>query len=447
MSYRSVKLPPAFPSIPSPDADPRADLAAAAEADVAGMAALQSLLECHDGQWSARLGGYRLFSHFQPIYSLAHRRAVGYEALLRGVDAQGQGVPPARLLGGHRSIGDLMHVDRLCRLLHAHNFVAQGPRDQWLFLNVHPQVFMSGPAHGTAHYMAHLTRELGLQPHQLVLEVTEDVLGEDAGFDGAVALSRELGCLLALDDFGAGHSNFDRVWRIRPEIVKLDRSVVVRAASEPRVARVVAQMVSLLHECGALVLLEGVETEQEAYVALDAGADFVQGFHFGRPQPQLAGLQSPAVDAVWRDFDARHGARDRAYRERIGPYINAIGYGASLLEAGRSEQESCAPFLALPGAELCYLLDEQGLQIGQNLVAPAFETARLPQFAPLADARHARWARRPYFRRAVESFGRVQVTRPYLTINGAHLCVTVSVSLRRHGQLIVLGGDIAWQAE
>lgn len=411
------------------------------------MDSLQSLLEHRDGQWSARLSEYRLFSHFQPIYSLAHRRAVGHEALLRAQDGQGQGVPPARLLGGHRAIGELLHVDRLCRLVHAHNFVQQAPQDHWLFLNVHPQVFLSGPAHGTPQYMAHLARHLGLQPHQLVLEVTEDVLGEDAGFDGAVALAREMGCLLALDDFGAGHSNFDRVWRIRPEIVKLDRSVVARAASEPRVARVITQMVSLLHECGALVLLEGIETEREAYLALDAGADFVQGFHFGRPQPRLAVPQSPAVEAVWHDFDARHGIGERAYRDRISPYINAIGYAASLLEAGRSEQASCASFLALPGAELCYLLDEQGLQIGQNLVAPTCATARLPQFAPLADAHNARWARRPYFRRAVESFGRVQVTRPYLTINGAHLCVTVSVSLRRHGQLIVLGGDIAWQAE
>ncbi len=411
--------------------------------------ALQAQLERQGDQWSARYGGHRLFSHFQPIYSLAHRRAVGHEALLRAQDAHGQWVPPARLLGAHLSLDELLHVDRLCRLVHAHNFAAQRAPDHWLFLNVHPQVFMSGPMHGTPHYMRHLAEHLNLMPEQLVLEVTEDAIGSDASFDAAVLLAREMGCLLALDDFGAGHSNFDRVWRIRPEIVKLDRSVVVRAASETRVARVVMQMVSLLHECGALVLLEGIETEREAYLALEAGADFVQGFYFGRPQPMLASAepQAPTIDAVWRHFDSEHDASDRAYRERIGPYINAIGYAASLISAGRDAALACTDFLALPGAELCYLLDERGMQVGRNMVSPLFEVMRSPQFSPLADARHARWARRSYFRRALESFGRVQVTRPYLTVNGAHLCVTVSVSLRLNGELIVLGGDIAWGSE
>lgn len=449
-----MKSPPAIADrLPAPDTDPGGRPGAAGmlwgeEAD--GAQALQHLLECRDGQWSAMLGRYRLATHFQPIYSLAHRRCVGHEALLRAQDEQGRPVLPVRVLAEPQAAGGLMRADRLCRLVHAHNFVAQrarDPFDQWLFLNVHPRVFMSGPAQGTVAWVRYMADHLGLPAHQVVLEVTEEALGEDAGFDAAVALARELGCLLALDDFGAGHSNFDRVWRIRPEIVKLDRSVVVRAASERRIARVVAQMVSLLHECGALVLLEGIETSEEAYVALEAGADFVQGFHFGRPAPQLAPARAEAVDAVWREFDARHDANARAYRERIGPYVNAIGYAASLLEAGRSPEEACASFLLLPDAEVCYLLDEQGLQIGQNLVSPVFEMQRLPQFAPLADACDARWARRPYFRRAMEAFGRVQVTRPYLTIHGPHLCVTVSVSLRHEGRTVVLGGDIAWSGE
>ncbi|TCP08641.1 EAL domain-containing protein [Caldimonas thermodepolymerans] len=395
-------------------------------------------------------GEYRLTTHFQPIYSLSHRRAVGHEALLRARNARGDPVAPHEVLGQAQDFDELERVDRLCRWLHASNYVAQQQRqDHWLFLNIHPKVFADGSERGTRLFLQQLAERLGLAPSQLVLEVTEDVTHQNENFEAAVRVARDVGYLLALDDFGAGHSNFDRVWRIRPEIVKLDRSVVQRAASEPRIARVVAQMVSLLHECGALVLTEGIETMDEAYLALDSDVDFVQGHLFGRPMPQLHDTQGyPAViDAVWRRFDEQHESRERRYQERIAPYVHALGYAATLLKAGRSMEQACARFLALEHAELCYLLDEQGLQVGSNLTSRRFKDDQTRRFAPLADGSHARWARRPYFRRALEFFGQVQVTRPYLTVHGARLCVTVSVAFRTQDRTLVLGGDIAWERE
>lgn len=404
-----------------------------------------------DGErWVTTRGGYRLASHFQPIFSLSHRRAVGHEALLRATNAQGRAVPPAEVLSNHQNFDELVQVDRLCRWLHASNFFRQQQRpDHWLFLNIHPAVFAQGPGRGTRVFMQQLIDRLQTSPSQLVLEVTEDVISEDESFESAVAMAREMGCLLALDDFGAGHSNFDRVWRIRPEIVKLDRSVVQRAAAEPSIARVVAQMVSLLHECGALVLTEGIETLDEAYLALESDVDFVQGYLFGRPAPELHGIDRyPAtIDAVWQRFDEQHEAGERRYQERIAPYMHAIGYAATLLKAGRDMHEACAGFLSLEWSELCYLLDEQGLQVGHNHTSPRYHSDVSARFAPLADASHARWAKRPYFRRALEAFGQVQVTRPYLTVHGARLCVTVSVAFRCQDRTLVLGGDIAWERD
>jgi hypothetical protein len=99
-----VKSPPAIADrLPAPDTDPGGRPGAAGmlwgeEAD--GAQALQHLLECRDGQWSAMLGRYRLATHFQPIYSLAHRRCVGHEALLRAQDEQGGYWPNPRPQAG-----------------------------------------------------------------------------------------------------------------------------------------------------------------------------------------------------------------------------------------------------------------------------------------------------------------------------------------------------------
>jgi EAL domain-containing protein (putative c-di-GMP-specific phosphodiesterase class I) len=86
---------------------------------------------------------------------------------------------------------------------------------------------------------------------------------------------RQLGCLIAIDDFGAGHSNFDRIWDLQPDIVKIDRRLIQDAGHSRRVERILTGIVSLLHEAGSLVVVEGVETEDEALVAIAANADMV----------------------------------------------------------------------------------------------------------------------------------------------------------------------------
>lgn len=412
------------------------------------LACLHGLDGGADTAVTARHAGLRLASHFQPIFSLSHGRAVGHEALLRASDAQGKPLPPPQFFEGH-GLDELRWRDQLVRTMHMANYAQAAPEAQWLFLNLHPQVFLQSPASTFEACRDTGPRALRLRPEQIVVEILEDAVRDDADFDAAVAVIRAEGGLIALDDFGAGHSNFDRVWRLRPEIVKLDRSLVERAARDLRARRVVIQMVSLLHECGALVLMEGVETEAEAFVALESDADLVQGYYFARPQPRLVdtGHASATLNALWEGFGQRWREEDGSYRERIAPYFNAIGYASALLAGGRPLEEAAQSFLQLPGAELCYLLGPDGRQVGVNHWSPSPANAG-GAFEPFRDTRGARWARRPYFRRAVAQVGKVQVTRPYRTLHGAHLCVTVSTAFRapasQGGDLMVVCGDLTW---
>ncbi len=410
--------------------------------------ALYAAIRDDGGRWTARHGDLMLSSSFQPVYSFPHGRPVGFEALIRVHDAQGAPVSPISLFERVRDFEEQVWLDRLCRLVHVHNFCEQVTGDAWLFLNIHPAVFV----HSTrqAELMTRvvgLLNQLGIPMHRLVLAVTEDVMAPDHCFEAAVAWARSVGCLLALDDFGAGHSNFDRVWRIRPEIVKLDRSLLRRAMQSPRVARMMGQVVGLLHECGSLALLEGVESDEEAMIALDADVDLVQGFAFARPTPQLQGLGqlSPEIQGVWQRFDERLAHNRRQHHERVAPFQAALSLALLPLHQGRSLAEAADAFLRLPGCQLVYLLDAEGRATG-DMVHGTAQSAPNPRFAPLANAGDARWARRPYFRRAMSAVGEVQVTRPYLSMNGARLCLTVSVAFWHQGQLRVLCGDVDWGA-
>lgn len=389
-------------------------------------------------------------SAFQPIFSFPHRRIVGHEALMR---------PRCRFLDTPRSpLAVLEHaagsdfdrvisLDRLCRVLHLANFAAQArPDSGWLFLNMDAQLFLREQALDEPGFLAEILTAFGLQPSQLVLEILENQVDDVGVLVEAAARFRQMGALVAIDDFGAGASNIDRIWRVRPEIVKLDRSLAAAAAVDSGVKRFLKRLVPLLHETGAMVLLEGIETPEEAFAALDAGVDFAQGWLFGRPEARLfAGrVKSGELEELWWQAQERLALEKEARNQRVAPYVNAIGYASTLLSAGRPLSEAAAAFLELPEALVCFTLDASGYQIGDNLRVHARPLPD-PRLAPLADNADAIWARRIYFRTALSHFGKVQVTRPYASLTEGSLCRTISVSYKAEGETRVLCGDVLWQ--
>lgn len=406
------------------------------------LAAVESDLVIRDSRYFARYRNLLLGSAFQPIYSFAHGRAVGYEALLRAQDAAHHPVSPLQVFAMPEDDAELVHLDRLCRALHLRNHPTGAAADDWLFLNVNPRVVIDGKRYGQ--FFAGLLESLGIAGHRLVIEILEGAITDEPALPEALAYYRELGCVIAIDDFGAGHSNFERIWRLSPDIVKLDRSMTEQAAQQPRVRRILPGLVALLHEAGCLVVMEGVETEAEALIAMDADADLVQGYFFARPSPAplTDPMERPALPLLgqhFRELSAREALRQRGDLES---YIHAFRRSAGALQSGMTLGRACATLLDMPRVERCYLLDADGVQIGVNLVPEARIHNADPRFRPLSDTRSATWFRRPYFRRAMEHSGEVQITRPYLSLTGARMCVTLSMALPDDTGLRVLCCDM-----
>ncbi len=386
--------------------------------------------------------GYLLFSHFQPIVSLPLQRTVGFEALMRARDSSGQAVSPLALIDAARARGEALALDRCARQMHLRYCPAVPQR--WLFLNMLPEAFVD--AASVSSFLDELAR-CDIAPHGIVIEVLESALAQDAALIDAVASLRAAGLLLALDDFGAGHSNFDRIWKLRPDIVKLDRSFALSLETDPLVRRLLPRIVSLLHEAGALVVLEGIETEAQAEAAVAADVDLVQGYFFAKPsaQPETEARIEARVAVLWERFATHQSLNDSVLQQTLVAYRNALGQAAVLLAQGLAIDLACSEFLQLPQARFCFLLGEDGRQIGPNVWSPHYAASpERRRFAPLHDTSRAVWLRRPYFRRAIERAFQVQTSRPYLSATTAQMCVTLSVSFPRDGRRFVLCGDVAW---
>lgn len=228
--------------------------------------------------------GFLLTSAFQPLLDRDLNVPFGEEALLRG-SCRNKAINPERIFESATQSNCLVDFDRLCRTLHLMNFVAYGPKDRVLFLNVHPELLIAvQQRHGEV--FERILREQGRRPEDVVLEVLEAAIPEhrEQALVEAVANYRQRGYRVAIDDFGRHHANFDRLWRLSPDIVKLDRNLIELAESTPKVRRSLPKLVDLLHELEARVVIEGIETRAQLEIAQDSGSDFFQGYFLGEPR-------------------------------------------------------------------------------------------------------------------------------------------------------------------
>ncbi len=219
------------------------------------------------------------WSAYQPIVSLADRSVVAHEALLRGV-------VDGREVGG----GDLFFVaeqagwlDRLDRIGRESAIAGTVPwlGDDDLFINVNPtSILRPQVCLASTERVVHDT---GIDPGQLVFEVVESHAIADRGHLVSILDHyRSLGWRVALDDVGAGWSSLSLLAAVRPDVVKLDKRLVQELPDDG--ARTVLEALTrLAHQLGAVVVAEGVETEQLADAVTALGADLGQGWLFGRP--------------------------------------------------------------------------------------------------------------------------------------------------------------------
>jgi EAL domain-containing protein (putative c-di-GMP-specific phosphodiesterase class I) len=398
----------------------------------------------HKGRTFGSFSDFQLTSAFQPIYSLAHKRIVGYEALVRAEDRNRQPVSPARLFHQDEDLSRAVFLDRLCRHVHIDNFQSFGDEVNWLFLNVSPQTIIHGNEFGS--FFRDLLEKFKFPPHRIVIEIVEHpISGEDsAKIVDSVKYYQELGCLTAIDDFGAGHSNFDRIWTLKPDLVKLDRSMLLKASDQEKIRQLLPGIVSLLHQAGALVIMEGIETEAQTLIAMESDIDMVQGYFFAKPQQDLALLSSepPPFSKLFDAYKTAETIRGKKFQQTHERYRKRFLTSVALLQEGCALIDSSEPLFEDEGVIRCWLLNPNGEQVGSTITSRMYENRIDPRFRPLEDANSADWFRRHYLRRALLHQGQLQVTRPYLSITGAHMCSTLSLMFKVDDRDIILCCDL-----
>lgn len=238
-----------------------------------------------DDAFEAVLDRRAIHSVFQPIVSLDDGLPVGYEALARGPQGSAFASPAALFSEAERQ-GRVTELDWIC-LISAYATALEAPNfNAALFVNVEPDTI------GTqcpAAFLPVWERALGLYR---VVEVTERVITEPAALLNALIGLRQRRVRFALDDVGVDPSSMNMIALLRPDVIKLDRSITQANVTSWPVAYVINAVLSEAARTGAAVLAEGIEKREHLDTARSLGATLGQGRYFGPPGPLPASINA-----------------------------------------------------------------------------------------------------------------------------------------------------------
>lgn len=230
------------------------------------------------GEFASTFTGITLRSAFQPIYG--EGEVFGYEALLRpalGTEA----ISPAFAFSYAEQSGQLVKFDRICRTLHVLNFKGIYAEYGRLFLNVHPQLLLNTTAHGRV--FERILHANSIPTYRIVIEIAESQIEDDNRLSEAVENYRGLGYRIAIDGFGQRHSNLNRLWKLAPEFVKLDNSLIQDAERHPHVRNILPRLTDIINTLGTRTIIKGIETQAQLDIAVQAGKALLQGNFLGSP--------------------------------------------------------------------------------------------------------------------------------------------------------------------
>ena len=223
--------------------------------------------------------------HFQPKIALSNRSLQGVEALVRWPHPTYGFISPAEFVVAAEQTGLIQELTRFvlnASLKQCHDWLEQGLQVK-VAVNVSTRNLLDPRFVSTVARLLEMHR---VSAEYLVLEITEGTLMQDPEkVRTAIDRIRCLGVEIALDDFGTGSSSLAYLAGLTFDEIKIDRSFLNGITTgSPNVA-IIRAAITMGIELGLRVVVEGIETEEQATILTALGAEFGQGFLFAKPMP------------------------------------------------------------------------------------------------------------------------------------------------------------------
>ncbi len=309
---------------------------------------------------------------FQPIYSLNTNQIIGIEALSRGY-VDNEIISPFFLFKYAKENDKSLILDKVCREKAMEAFTKQTLAPT-LFLNFEASV-LNDFVPSEQEIMSFLT-ENNINPKNVVIEINEALVKDSFQLLMFVDMCRSLGFIIALDNVGTGESTQNRIMLVNPDIIKIDRAIVMSIESNTYNREVFRSIVAIAKKIGALTVAEGVETIDEVITCILLGVDYFQGYFFSKPE-QIESLYSndvrikldelaKSLNLTSKNNSTVTSVKIETYKRIIDKLIEKLKnipeneYQSAILEHISNHRE----------IECAFLINERGFQITDTILAP-----------------------------------------------------------------------------
>ena len=232
------------------------------------------------------LSNDRITYHLQPQVDMETGEIIGAEALTRWIDKDGSLIPPASFIPVLEESGFVVTLDKFIWQSVAswlRGRIDRGLRVVPISLNVSRVDIL---ACDVAEHMSALAAQFNLPPELMRIEITETAYtGESEAVDKLTADLHIRGFSTYMDDFGTGQSTLAMLKNVNVDVIKLDRTFVPVDDDHGRSAQIVSSMLEMARSLHLPVVVEGVETNEQANMLRHMGARYAQGFLYHRPMP------------------------------------------------------------------------------------------------------------------------------------------------------------------
>lgn len=232
------------------------------------------------------LSNGRITYYLQPQVDMETGEIIGAEALTRWIDKDGSLISPATFIPALEESGFVVTLDKYVWqgvAMWLRERLNRGLRVVPISLNVSRVDIL---ACDVAEHMGSLAAQYNLPPELMHIEITETAYtGESEAVDKLTADLHTRGFSTYMDDFGTGQSTLAMLKNVNVDVIKLDRTFVPTDRDQGRSAQIVSSMLEMAQSLHLPVVVEGVETNEQANMLRQMGARYAQGFLYYRPMP------------------------------------------------------------------------------------------------------------------------------------------------------------------
>ncbi len=378
----------------------------------------------------------QLFPYFQPIISVASGKIVGYEALARQRNEDNKVVSAGALLASpDLDAKQRTELDRQVRRQALQKF-SELDSGTYLAINI-SAAWIDNLRQLNASPTLKMLEELNIDRSRVIIEITE-AHADINKLKEITKRYRKQGLRVALDDFGAGSSQLERVMAIHPDIIKIDMRLFKQATKGGIAGEVFNLMTRLGKRTGCQIICEGVETDEEFLFGLECGAQLMQGFLFSPAEAEFKPPNSyeQHIASLRKKFLKNTVNRLQGKIDSIKSIKTLIYRLAQALQGDFNLNELAGWNFNQSGVIRFYLCDNQGYQLSPDFNFEADKWYTDPRKIGF------NWSWRPYFFQllVLEATGdcnRIVTSERYRDFSTDLMCKTLSLRLDNERILLV----------